>query len=110
MNPAVVERCARGIRSCIHLATQPVTGDGEDDAYATVLSNVLGAINVFEAAQRQGARRVLFASSAAVYGAATAPPFTESTTPQPVSPRGMEKLVVEGYAELFRRRYGLDVL
>ena len=101
-NPTVAVAAARGMRSCIHLAAQAV--GPTPDPYATLLGNILGAINVFEAARKHKVPHVLFASSGAVYGDALAPPFNEQTVPAPVAPRGMEKLVIEGYAELYHRR------
>lgn len=110
VDPAAVSAAARGVQACIHLAAQPLHTRGGDDPYDTILGNIQAAISVFEAARRRRVRRVLFASSAAVYGEASGPPFSEQTVPRPLAASGMEKLVVEGYAEMYRRRYGLQTL
>jgi UDP-glucose 4-epimerase len=109
-DPLVVASAMRGVRSCIHLAAQPAPARPDVDPYDLTLANLLGLINVLEAARQQDVHRVVFASSAEVYGDAPARPFTEATRPQPTGPRGMEKLLAEGYAALYARQYSLRAL
>jgi UDP-glucose 4-epimerase len=108
LDPGIVATAMRGVRACVHLAAQPRPRAGADP-YEATLSNILGFLNVLEAARQARVQRVVYASSAAVYGDAQAP-FSEATPPRPVTPQGIEKLVVEGYAELYRRRYGMKAL
>ncbi|MBT3322681.1 MAG: NAD-dependent epimerase/dehydratase family protein [Anaerolineae bacterium] len=73
-------------------------------------ANVNGTAMLFEAARKAGVRRVVFASSAAVYGEADAFPLTEEVPPQPnMSPYAASKRVDEIYAQLFTQSLGLDV-
>ncbi len=69
--------------------------------------SVKGTLNVLEAA-RQVDAKVLFTSTAAVYGVKQ-DPIRESDTPDPVSPYGVSKLVAEQYCRMFAKLYGLDV-
>ncbi|MCP4139283.1 MAG: NAD-dependent epimerase/dehydratase family protein [Chloroflexi bacterium] len=72
--------------------------------------NVNGTGMLFEAAQKAGVQRVVFASSAAVYGEADAFPLTEEVPPEPnLSPYAASKRVDEIYAQLFTQSFGLDV-
>ena len=72
--------------------------------------NVNGTGMLFEAAQKAGVKRVVFASSAAVYGEADAFPLTEEVPPEPnLSPYAASKRVDEIYAQLFTQSFGLDV-
>jgi len=80
---------------------QPVTSAGVND---------LGTIKVFEAARQNGIRRVVAASSSAVYGDVPQLPKTESMTPSPLSPYAIQKLTNEYYAELYHRMYGLETV
>ena len=73
-------------------------------------TNVNGTAMVFDAARRAGVQRVVFASSAAVYGEADAFPLTEQVAPEPtMSPYAASKRVNEIYAQLFTQSLGLDV-
>ncbi len=69
--------------------------------------NVLGLINVLDAAVRHGSGRFVFASSGGVlYGDVTTP-APESTPAGPVSPYGITKWVGERYLEFYAREHGL---
>jgi len=89
-----------------HLAAQiDVRNSVMDPAYdATV--NIIGTINVLEAARLVGAR-VIFASSAgAMYGSEAPVPSPEDTPSSPESPYGVAKLCAEQYVGLYNRLYG----
>jgi len=57
--------------------------------------NITGTLNVLEAARQQGVKRVVFASSAAVYGDNPELPKREEMLPEPKSPYAMAKLAGE---------------
>ncbi|MBI2457582.1 MAG: NAD-dependent epimerase/dehydratase family protein [candidate division NC10 bacterium] len=70
--------------------------------------NILGTLNLLEAAVRHGVRRVIFASTGgAIYGDQDAVPTAETVFPQPVSPYGVAKLAVERYLHAYREMHGL---
>lgn len=72
--------------------------------------NVLGTLQVLEAARRSGVARVLFASSGgAVYGEQEAFPATEAHPTRPLSPYGAGKLCAEVYCGVYARTFGLRV-
>ncbi|RPI11699.1 MAG: NAD-dependent epimerase/dehydratase family protein [Zetaproteobacteria bacterium] len=73
--------------------------------------NILGTLNLLEAAVRHGVRRVCFASTGgAMYGDGAAPPTPEAAAPEPVSPYGVAKLAVERYLHAFRAMHGLEAV
>jgi UDP-glucose 4-epimerase len=72
--------------------------------------NIRGTLNVLLAARDAGARRVVFASSAAVYGDEPTLPKHEGMLPQPISPYGVEKLTAEHYLRTFTQLYGLETV
>ncbi|MCU0858636.1 MAG: NAD-dependent epimerase/dehydratase family protein [Pontiellaceae bacterium] len=72
--------------------------------------NITGTLNVMEAARRQGVRRVVFASSASVYGDNPALPKREEMLPEPKSPYAMAKLAGEYYLKLYAECYGIDTV
>jgi UDP-glucose 4-epimerase len=72
--------------------------------------NVRGTLNVLEAARDAGARRVVLASSAAVYGDTLRMPLTEASPLTSLSPYAASKRTNEVYADLYTRAMGLDVV
>ena len=73
--------------------------------------NILGALNLLEAAVRHGVRRLIFASTGgAMYGDQALPPTPETVAPEPVSPYGVAKLAVERYLHAFRVMHGLEAV
>ncbi|MEK7816953.1 MAG: NAD-dependent epimerase/dehydratase family protein, partial [Actinomycetota bacterium] len=69
-----------------------------------------GSINVMEAARKNSVRRVIYASSAAVYGDHPELPKTEASPVQPLSPYAWQKLTSEFYGTAYRKLYGLEFL
>ncbi len=70
--------------------------------------NILGTVNLLEAARQAGVRRVLFVSSGgAVYGEQEAFPAPETHPTNPVSPYGVSKRAGELYAFFYQVEYGL---
>jgi UDP-glucose 4-epimerase len=70
--------------------------------------NVLGTVNLLEACRHSGVKRVVFASSAAVYGDVATIPVSEDAPTRPTSFYGLSKLVGERYLELYAQLYGLQ--
>jgi UDP-glucose 4-epimerase len=72
--------------------------------------NQRGTEFLLEAARKNGVKRVVLASSAAVYGDSEALPLEEETPLRPLSPYAVSKRVDELYAEMYTRSFGLDVV
>jgi len=72
--------------------------------------NITGTLNVLEAARRHGVRRVVMASSAAVYGNNPELPKRETMTPEPESPYAIGKIVGEYYFSVYHKLYGLETV
>lgn len=102
----------QGMSHCLHLAAQVSVVRSMAEPASSAQYNVIGTINVFQAAREAGVPRVVFASSAAVYGDPDPErlPLTEEVLPRPLSPYGLEKWIGERYAELYRSMAGLSLL
>jgi nucleoside-diphosphate-sugar epimerase len=72
--------------------------------------NVLGTLQVLEAARRAKVQRVIFASSAAVYGDERTLPKVETMLPYPITPYGVEKVTAEHYLRTFSAIYGVETV
>jgi UDP-glucose 4-epimerase len=90
-----------------HHAAQIDVRRSVEDAGHDAAVNILGTINVLEAARRHGVRKVTYASSAAVYGNPTYLPVDEAHPIHPLSPYGASKHTVEHYLEIYRELYDL---
>jgi len=75
---------------------------------ATHAVNLTGTFNVFSAARDCGVRKVVFASSAAVYGESPELPKREDLPPQTLSPYAVAKLAGEYYGAVFTKLYGVQ--
>lgn len=100
----------QGIDAVLHLAavvSVPVSVENMGFAHAV---NATGALNVMEVARRSGVRRVVYASSAAVYGTEAPVPATERTPLLPSSPYGSQKRYNEETARLEYELHGLETI
>ena len=95
-------------RAVVHLAGLQVPACKTDPA-AGALVNVVGTLNVFEAARACGVGRVVYASSAAVFGMSeTGAPLDESAACEPTTHYGVFKRANEGGARVYFLDHGLS--
>ncbi len=100
-----------GIDLLVHQAAQMDVRRSVDDPVFDADVNVVGSLNLLEAARRGGVRQVLFASTGgAIYGEQERFPAGEDHPLRPVSPYGVSKLAVERYLFYYHRAYGLDAV
>ena len=76
----------------------------------TTQINILGTVNVFEAARKAGVKRIVYAASSSTYGDSTKLPKEEDNIGKPLSPYAITKYVNELYAENFTRIYGIETI
>jgi UDP-glucose 4-epimerase len=99
-----------GVELLIHHAAQMDVRRSVEDPVFDAEVNVLGSLNLFEAARRGKVRQVIFASTGgAIYGEQDYFPADESHPQRPVSPYGVSKLAAERYLFFYHVAYGLDV-
>ncbi|OGM93282.1 hypothetical protein A2333_02805 [Candidatus Wolfebacteria bacterium RIFOXYB2_FULL_49_7] len=93
-----------------HHAAIAVVAESMRDPIPTMESNVIGTTNVLVAAGEAGVKKVLFASSAAVYGDPKRLPIREHAPTRPISPYGLSKLLGEETIKFYALMFGFDYL
>jgi UDP-glucose 4-epimerase len=104
----VVRRAVQGVDLIFHLAALVSVPESMSKPGECVDINVHGLLNVLEEAAEAGVKKLVFASSAAVYGDNPTVPKVESMLPEPKSPYAITKLDGEYYLEMFQREGRLE--
>jgi UDP-glucose 4-epimerase len=102
-----VHQAMRGCRSVIHLAAVSIN-KSLADPYESLDINLVGSHNVFAAAADHGVRRVVFASSASVYGDPQNIPMHEDDRLNPLTPYCISKRAGEDLLAFYQRERGLS--
>jgi UDP-glucose 4-epimerase len=106
---ALVARAMQGCSAVAHLAAVASVQASVDDPVKTHQSNFIGTLNVCEAMRLAGINRVVYASSAAVYGNNGEGASIDEDTPKaPLTPYASDKLAGEYYFDFYRRQHALE--
>ncbi|NWG13814.1 MAG: NAD-dependent epimerase/dehydratase family protein [Acidobacteria bacterium] len=100
---------ARNPFDCVfHLAAYAAEGLSHFIKRFNYNNNLIGSVNLINAAVNNGIKRFVFTSSIAVYGTSTTLPMTEETPAHPEDSYGIAKLAVEQELRISREMFGLD--
>lgn len=92
----------------VHHAAQMSVQVSVSDPMLDARENILGSLNLFQAAGRSGVEKIIFASTGgALYGDEAPLPAGEEGPIRPASPYGIAKLAVEHYLRFYHRQYGI---
>ena len=103
----IVTNTMKDVDLLFHHAAVTSGSPSLDDPPSIEEVNVIGTLNILEAARKADVNRIIFASSAAVYGHAVRPPCDERDPLSPISPYGITKMAAEHYCRSFYETYGL---
>jgi nucleoside-diphosphate-sugar epimerase len=109
-NSSVVAKAAKKADAIIHLAAivSPRVSTLKPELATSV--NVIGTLNLLQAAVSSGVQRFVYASSAAVYGDSERVRVPENAPLQPISPYGVSKLAAEKYCDVYYKTHGLETV
>ena len=91
-----------------HLAADIVVSASVKDPGATFRNNVVGSLNLLQCMVEANVKRLVFSSTAAVYGHPSETPITEDSPTVPINPYGESKLMVERMLSWYHQAYGLN--
>jgi UDP-glucose 4-epimerase len=106
----LVREAVDGMEFILHQAALPSVPRSVKDPITTNEVNVVGTLNVLNAAKSANVRRIVYASSSSVYGDLDVLPKTEDMLPKPLSPYAVSKLAGEKYCQVFTKLYGLETI
>jgi UDP-glucose 4-epimerase len=105
-----VREAMDGVDAVVHLAALIDVEESVNNPLETHDVNVNGTLNVLNEAVRSGVRKLLFASSTAVYGEGNPLPLREEHSLNPISPYAASKVSAEYYCKAFNNCYGLSTV
>jgi UDP-glucose 4-epimerase len=94
----------------LHQGALPSVPRSVNDPLTTNDVNILGTLNILEAAKEFGVKRVVYASSSSIYGDNKILPKTEDMPINPLSPYALSKYTGERYCQIFTKIYGLETV
>jgi len=98
-----------GHDAVIHLAAQALVPESVKNPQKTYDINIGGGYNVLTAMKELGIKKLVYSSTAAVYGEQTKMPISEDAPKHPINPYGATKLALEHLAHAYHVNYGLNV-
>jgi len=107
---AAVGRAVGGNEVIFHLAASVGNKRSIDDPLSDASVNVLGTLNVLEAARKTGVRKVVVSSSAGIFGELKTMPIREDHPVEPDSPYGCTKLCEEKLSLAYSKLYPMEVV
>jgi len=108
-DPAAVQSAVQGCELVFHHAAMISVPLSMDKPLTCYEINASGSVSLFQAAARSGVRRVVLASSSAVYGEVSGM-VDEAADLSPQSPYAASKLAMEDAGKMFARAFGLEVV
>jgi UDP-glucose 4-epimerase len=109
-DPVTLDRCADGCEVIFHEAavvSVPLSVERPQESHDV---NIQGTLNVLQAARKARTRRVVYASSAAIYGEEPTLPKDEAMRPEPMSPYGVEKITGEFYLATWSKLFAVETV
>jgi UDP-glucose 4-epimerase len=109
-DPAALAGAMQGVKHVFHEAALVSVTVSVEHPLDNDSINIRGTLNVLQAAREAGVKRVVLATSAAVYGNNPELPKRETMLPEPESPYALGKLAGEYYMKLYSHLYGLEAV
>jgi UDP-glucose 4-epimerase len=106
----IVRTAVKGVDYILHQGALPSVPRSINDPITSNDVNILGMLNILEAAKEFGVKRVVCASSSSIYGNSESLPKVESMPVNPLSPYALTKYAQERYCQIFSKIYGMETV
>lgn len=106
----IVRSAVKGVDYILHQGALPSVPRSINDPITSNDVNILGMLNILEAAKEFCVKRVITASSSSIYGNSVTLPKVESMPVNPLSPYALTKYAQERYCQIFSQIYGLETV
>ncbi|MEZ3115649.1 GDP-mannose 4,6-dehydratase [Halobaculum sp. MBLA0147] len=107
---ATVQSVVEGTRVVFHQAAQAGVRTSVEEPVEVTDINVVGTLEILEAARDTDTERVVIAGSSSVYGKPEYLPYDEEHPTEPVSPYGVSKLSTDHYARVYHELFDLSTV
>ena len=98
------------LQGVMHFAARSIVSESVSDPGLYFRNNIAGTLNLLDAMRTSGVDRLVFSSTAAVYGNPVEVPITEGHPTQPINPYGQSKLYAEGVIGSYCSAHGLRAI
>lgn len=105
----ITQKTLRGSDVVIHLAGLIVVPESVLDPVTYCHNNVIGTVSLLESMKDSGVQKIIFSSSACVYGTPDKLPIREDAPIRPDNPYGACKAAIEAFLQSFHQNFGFDV-
>ena len=107
------EKCAEALKqisAVIHMAGLIIVPESVKDPIKYCNNNVIGTVNLLEAMRKANVKKIIFSSSACVYGTPEKLPIKEDTALHPDNPYGAGKASIEAFLQSYNAVFGFDAI
>lgn len=109
-DPSVVDLAVKGMEVVFHLASSVGNMRSIEHPIVDAETNVIGTLNILEAARRHESRKVIFSSSAGIFGELRTLPISEAHFVEPDSPYGATKLCAEKLCLAYAKIHHMEAI
>lgn len=109
-DPAQSRIALKGADAVIHLAGLIIVPESVKDPIKYCENNVIGTVSFLESMRAENVKKIIFSSSACVYGNPAKLPIKEDSPVNPDNPYGASKASIEAFLQSFHAVFGFDVV
>lgn len=108
---ALVEKSLKGVGAVVHLAAIPSVVESINNPRKVSENNIMGTLTLFDTiAKKSNIKKIVQASSSAIYGDIKEMPIVEISKYNPLSPYAIDKVVQEFFANFYNKAYKIDIV
>lgn len=108
-DPIAVKKALNGVDAVIHMAGLIIVPESVKDPVSYCQNNVIGSVSLLNSMKEAGVKKIIFSSSACVYGEPEELPLTENAKIKPDNPYGASKAAIEAFLQAFHANFDFDV-